>query len=290
MPEPTCLSNVRARLGEGPVWHEGERAIYWVDIEGRAVHRHSLEHDRSETFRAPSRIGCLVRRRNGGWIAGLENGFFAVDLERDSWQPIARPWPDRPEDRCNDGKCDRAGRFWAGTMHTAMQRATGVLYRLDPDRGVHAMDTGYGITNGPAWSPDERVLYHNDSKARTVYAFDFDASDGTITGKRPFVVLPEEQGFPDGLTVDAEGGIWLAHWGGSRVTRYLPDGRVDRVLAMPVQQVTSCTFGGPDLRTLFITTASIGLTDAELEAQPLAGRLFTVDVDVCGLPANSFAG
>lgn len=286
----TCVCDTTSSLGEGPLWHDSEESIYWVDIEGRAIHRHRLMNRKTQTFVMPERIGCIARRSRGGLVAGLQTGFAEIDLKHGTVTPIADPEAAQPGNRFNDGKCDAQGRFWAGTMDTSMRSTTGVLYRLDPDGSVHAMDDGYGITNGPAWSPDGTVMYHNDSKARTVYAFDCDPAAGTIANKRVFVELPELDGFPDGLTVDSEGAIWLAHWGGSRVTRFLPNGKIDRVLQMPVSQVTSCAFGGRNLRTLFITTASIGLSEEQLAQEPLAGRLFSIDVDIAGLPANSFAG
>ncbi|MFT4513968.1 MAG: sugar lactone lactonase YvrE [Planctomycetota bacterium] len=290
MDAPTSVCDVTSRLGEGPLWHESEDTIYWVDIEGRAIHRHWLMNRQTQTFAMPERIGCIARRSRGGLVAGLQSGFAWVDLKHDTVTPIIDPEAGQPDNRFNDGKCDAHGRFWAGTMDTLMRGAAGVLYRLDPDGSVHAMDDGYGITNGPAWSPNGTVMYHNDSKARTVYAFDCDPAAGTIDNKRVLVELQADEGFPDGLTVDSEGGIWLAHWGGSRVTRYLPNGQIDRVIEMPVSQVTSCAFGGRNMRTLFITSASIGLSEEQLAHEPLAGRLFSVDVDIAGLPANSYAG
>ena len=290
MDAPTCVCDTTSSLGEGPMWHESEDTIYWVDIEGRAIHRHWLMNRQTETIAMPERIGCIARRSRGGLVVGLQSGFAFVDLKQQSVTPIVDPESQLPDNRFNDGKCDAQGRFWAGTMDTLMRSANGVLYRLDPDGTAHAMDGGYGITNGPAWSPDGSVMYHNDSKAGTVYAFDCDRERGTITNKRVFAQLAADDGFPDGLTVDSEGAIWLAHWGGSRVTRFLPGGNIDRVIEMPVSQVTSCAFGGRNLRTLFITTARIGLREDELAKQPLAGRLFSVELDVAGLPANSFAG
>jgi sugar lactone lactonase YvrE len=290
MDAPTCVCDTTSSLGEGPLWHESEDTIYWVDIEGRAIHRHWLMNRQTQTFLMPERIGCIARRSRGGLVAGLQTGFAAIDLTHDTVTPIVDPEAALPDNRFNDGKCDAQGRFWAGTMDTRMRSASGVLYRLDADGSAHAMDDGYGITNGPAWSPDGTVMYHNDSKVRTVYAFDCDPAAGTIANKRVFAQLPDDDGFPDGMSVDSEGGLWLAHWGGSRVTRFTPNGHIDRVLKLPVSQVTSCAFGGRNLRTLFITTASIGLSDEQLAQEPLAGRLFSVDVDIAGLPANSFAG
>ena len=205
-------------------------------------------------------------------------------------RPITDPEGDRPGNRFNDGKCDGSGRLWAGTMDDAIEQPTGALYRLDRDLSVHRMDDGYVVTNGPAWSPDGRIMYHNDTTARTVFAFDCDPVTGEIAGKREFLRLPDTDGYPDGLTVDSEGGVWLAHWDGWRVTRFTAAGAVDRVVRVPAAQVTSCTFGGADLRTLYVTTASTGLDGAQRAEQPLAGGLFAVELDLAGLPTNRFGG
>jgi len=290
MSEVRCVWNAARSLGEGPVWHEGERALYWVDIEQPAILRFDATSGATAEYAMPEKIGCIAVRKNGGFIAGLQSGFARVTLEPLSVTPLIDPEAHLPGNRCNDGKCDNHGRLWAGTMDVAMQNDTGTLYRLDPDGTVTAMDEGYGITNGPAWSPDGRVMYHNDSKARCVYAFDCDPKAGTIGHKRTFVELTGDEGFPDGLTVDSDGHVWLAHWGGSRVTRFTPTGDVERVIDMPVSQVTSCAFGGDDYRTLYITSARTGLDEATLQREPLAGGLFAIDVDVTGVPANHFAG
>ncbi|MBI5851278.1 MAG: SMP-30/gluconolactonase/LRE family protein [Planctomycetes bacterium] len=290
MSETRCVWKAEAKLGEGPVWHAGERALYFVDIERPAILRFAIEDGRTDEYLMPEKIGCIAFRERGGLVAGCKSGFAFVDLERRETTPIADPEADLPGNRFNDGKCDARGRFWAGTMDAACRQPTGVLYRLDPDRTVHRMDDGYVITNGPAWSPDGRTLYHNDTMQRTVFAFDCDPSTGSIDNKRVFVRIPDADGYPDGMSVDSDGGLWLAHWGGSRVTRFTPKGRVDRVVRLPASQVTSCTFGGSELRTLYITTARIGLDAATLLDEPLAGGLFAVDVDIPGLPAHRFGG
>lgn len=288
MSEVRCIWNAARSLGEGPVWHEG--ALYWVDIERPAILRFEAATGATAEYAMPEKIGCIAVSQQGGFVAGLQSGFARVTLEPLSITPLIDPEAHLPDNRFNDGKCDNRGRLWAGTMDVAMQNDTGSLYRLDPDGTVTVMDDSYGITNGPAWSPDGRVMYHNDSRARCVYEFDCDPGSGTIRNKRTFVELTGDQGFPDGLTVDSAGYVWLAHWGGSRVTRFTPTGVVERVIEMPVSQVTSCAFGGDDCRTLYITSARTGLDDATLQHEPLAGGLFAIDVDIAGMPANYFAG
>ena len=290
MSETRCVWNARAKLGEGPLWNADERALYWVDIERPAILRLRIDDGRTDVYPMPQKIGCIAFREQGGLVAGFQSGFAFVDLQLQEVTPIADPEEDLPGNRFNDGKCDARGRFWAGTMDDACRQPTGALYRLDPDGTIHRMDDGYVITNGPAWSPDGRILYHNDTLQRTVFAFDCDPRTGDIDHKRVFARLSEADGYPDGMTVDSEGGLWLAHWGGSRVTRFTPNGHVDRVVRLPASQVTSCTFGGSDLRTLYVTTARKGLDAATLLDEPLAGGLFAVEVDIPGLPANRFGG
>lgn len=290
MNTPRCVGDVRASLGEGPVWVARERALYFVDIERPAVLRFAADDGSTIVFPMPEKIGCIAFRERGGWIAGLRSGFAFVDLERGKVTRFVAPEPEQPGNRLNDGKCDARGRLWAGTMDDACRAPTGALWRLSPDGAVQRMDDGYVITNGPAWSPDGRILYHNDTTRRVVLRFDCDPDAGTIADRSVFVRLEDDEGFPDGMTVDAEGCLWLAHWGGARVTRFTPQGRVDRVLRLPVSQVTSCAFGGPLLRTLYVTTARTGLSASALQTEPLAGGLFAIDVDVAGLPAHGFKG
>ncbi|MBC8158696.1 MAG: SMP-30/gluconolactonase/LRE family protein, partial [Alphaproteobacteria bacterium] len=192
--------------------------------------------------------------------------------------------------RFNDAKADGQGRLWAGTMDdTESGDNSGVLYRLDADRSWRAMDHGYGVTNGPAFGIDGKTMYHTDSPARTIYAFDVDDA-GQISNKRVFIKFTEEDGYPDGMTMDAQGYLWVAHYRGWRVSRFSPDGQLDRAIALPVAQVTSCVFGGPNLDTLYVTTATQTLGEDERQGQPLAGGLFEIAVGIRGLPSAEFAG
>lgn len=291
-----CLWDAGALLGEGPVWDDRNAVLYWVDIDAPAIHLCDQHGGARRSYGVPSEIGCIVPRRDGGWVAGFKNGLAMVDLPANLGvgavciTPILDPEPDRPGNRFNDGKCDAAGRLWAGTMDQAIAAPTGVLYRLDPDLSLHTMDEGYVVTNGQAFSPDGRTFYHNDTMAGLVYAFDCDPATGAISNKREFLRLPPDSGVPDGMTVDAGGDLWLAHWGGWRVSRVDSSGTIRQVIRIPVAQVTSCAFGGPDLDVLFITSARTGLTAAALADQPLAGGLFAVRVDATGLPADRFGG
>lgn len=286
---PDCVWNAGARLGEGPLWVPVEQALYWVDIKAPAVHRLEPGNGERRTWAMPVEIGCIAKRRAGGFVAGTKTGFAYVDLEHDRVTPIANPEPEHPGNRFNDGKCDAAGRFWAGTMDDAEREATGWLYCLDAGLQWRRTDGPYVCTNGPAFAPDGRTAYHTDTMQRVIHAFDLD-DDGQLRNKRPFVRFAERDGYPDGMTVDADGCVWVAHWGGGRVTRFTPRGDADATIALPATQVTSCAFGGAGLDTLYITTAAIGLSEAERAAQPLAGGLFALRVAQRGTAAGEFAG
>lgn len=282
-----CVAAVGATLGEGPVWDAREAALYWVDIPEKRLFRWS-ESEATRTIRLPHHVCSLVPRASGGFIGGGYDGFLAFDSSL-ALTAIANPEPHLPGNRCNDGKLDRAGRFWAGTMDRAEAADSGSLYRLDTDLAWHRIDTGYRVTNGPAFSRDGRTLYHTDSARQTVYAFDL-APDGTASNRRVHLQFGEGQGYPDGMTVDAEDCLWIAFWDGWCVRRFTPDGTQIAELPVPVQRPTSCTFGGPDLDRLFITSASRDLTPAQKAGQPLAGGLFMVRPGVQGLPDALFGG
>ena len=287
-PQVPCVADVKAVLGEGPVWVEREQALFWVDIKGRKLFRLGADGalDRRDT---PMRVGSIVPRDSGGFIAGTERGIAAVELDAGRFDIVTNPDADQPGNRFNDGKVDRQGRFWAGTMDDGERAATGTLYRLDPDLRVTAVDEGYRVTNGPAFSPDGRTMYHNDSARQITYAFDLDAS-GTAANRREFLQFGQGDGYPDGMTVDAEGCLWIAFWDGWCLRRFSPDGDLLRTIEVPVQRPTSCAFGGEGLRTLFVTSARIGLEGTERHRQPLAGGLFAVEPGVGGIAERPFAG
>jgi sugar lactone lactonase YvrE len=291
MTEIECVWPAEATLGEGPLWSQRENALYWVDIKAPALHRFRPEDGDTTSWVMPEPIGWVIERSNGeGLIAGFkERGFAFLTPGTMVPEVIGHPEPDYPDNRFNDAKADAEGRIWAGTMDDNEREASGSLYRLDPDQDWHRMDKGYVVTNGPAFSPDGRVLYHTDTFEGTIFAFDLDAK-GKLSKKRIFTTIPEGDGYPDGMTCDAEGHLWVAHWNGWRLTRFRPDGQVDRIIEMPVSQVTSCAFGGPELDRLYITSARKGLGEKELAEQPLAGGLFVLDPGVKGLPAGLYAG
>ncbi len=238
----------------------------------------------------PERIGCVALRDNGGLIGAFKTGFKWIDPETGAVTPIADPETHMPDNRFNDGKCDRRGRLLAGTMDDAEALCTGTLYRLDPDLSVHVQCTDVHLSNGLGWSPDDRLLYYTDSLRRTLWVYDYDLETGEVDNRRVFAEVPADAGVPDGLCIDAEGHVWSCHWGGARITRYAPDGRIERVLRVPVPQPACCAFGGPDFSELYVTTAAIGMTPEDLARAPDAGGLLVLDPGVHGLPVGRFAG
>lgn len=277
------------KLGEVPVWDGAEQALYWVDIEGRLLQRFHPATGAIRTWELPERIGSYALREAGGFVVAFESGFAFMD-EGGAVEWIAKPEADTPRNRFNDGKCDRKGRFWAGTMDDRLSEHTGALYRLDPDRTVTQVETGIGISNSLAWSPDNRIFYFADTMDREIRAYDYDHASGAITNRRSFTDMKGRPGNPDGSTIDAAGYLWNAEWDGWAVVRYAPDGTVDRVIDLPVQKPTSCMFGGPDLSTLYVTTAIWDHTEADLRKQPWAGSVLAIDAGVPGLPEPRFAG
>lgn len=277
----------RAVLGEGPLWSPLLKRVLFVDIRGGRLHSWSPEDNSTQSWPFPEGPCWIIERADGdGFILGLKQSIRHLRFDASGEPVIAAdldaPETDRPGNRFNDGKADAHGHVFFGSMDDAEVEPLGSLYRLDPDGRVTAVDTGYVVSNGPAVSADGKTLYHTDSAARTIYAFDL-AADGSLSGKRVHIRFTEADGYPDGMTVDAEGGLWVAHWDGSRVSRFHPDGSLDRAIAVPCSRVTSCVFFGPDLDRMAITSAAHERPD-----EPLAGSLFVVDPGVRGLPAGRF--
>ena len=287
---PQCVWNAHATLGEGPVWSAREQALYWVDILGKRLYRHALDGTQRSWQFDEEITSAAEREQAPGLIVTLRHGFAFFDPATERLERLAQPEAHLPGNRFNDGKCDSAGRYWAGTVEFGCQQPLGSLYCLSPDLDCVRMDTDYVVTNGPAWSLDGGTMYYNDSDKGHVYAFDFDAARGTLANKRVFLRFGPEDGSPDGMTTDAEGGLWIAQWGARKLTRRDAQGKVMQTIDLPCSHVTSCAFGGPDLKTLYITTARVGLSEQRLEDEPLAGGLFAVELDVAGLPANRFRG
>jgi sugar lactone lactonase YvrE len=281
------LHDVHALLGEGPVWDARDEMLLWVDIDAGKVHR-ARRGGVAEHIDVGQKVGAIVPRRSGGFALAVKDGFALVDHWGDSLRLVASPEKHKPKNRMNDGKCDSAGRFWAGTM--SPDKGDSSLYCLNVDGSVRTMISDVTISNGMGWSPDERTMYYIDTPTGRVDAFAYDAQSGNIGNRRTLIEVPKEHGSPDGMTVDEDGCLWVAFWGGSAVRRYTPKGALDRTIEVPASLVTSCTFGGPDRGELYITTASVGLRPAQCDAQPHAGGVFVADPGVKGQPAFAFAG
>ncbi len=286
----TSVVPTTAFLGEGPTWLAAEQKLALVDILAPAIIVANPQDGSFQTHAMPELVSAVVPRQRGGYLAAMQTGLKAIDLTTGQITNIASPEAARPGNRFNDGKCDRRGRFWAGTLAIDTTPGHGSLYRLDPDGRCTLMDEGFHVSNGLGWSPDNRLFYFTDSGTKRIYVYDFDLDSGDITNRRTFVELPDGVGTPDGLAVDANGYVWSAHWDGWCVTRYSPDGRVDRVINLPVPRPTSCAFGGPDLSTLYITSARIRLSAQQLAEAPLSGSVFAIKAGVKGLPETPFAG
>jgi sugar lactone lactonase YvrE len=274
-------------IGEGPVWNPEEQALYWVDIAGKSINRFWPETGKQEPFAVEAEVGVIAFRQAGGVVAAGSTG-FSFWTPNGRLEPITDPESDRPESRFNDGKVDRQGRFWAGTM--TAEGAVSSLYRLDPDLSVHQMDSELTISNGIGWSPDNRTMYFADSLRYVIYAYDFDLETGSIANRRNLIEVEPDYGIPDGLTVDREGFIWCAFYAGSKVTRFDPQGQIDLEVTLPVSQPTSCIFGGPDYSDLYVTSAWNGLSAEARQKEPQAGDLFVIKTQVKGWPEPNFAG
>jgi sugar lactone lactonase YvrE len=274
-------------LGEGPLWDHRTQTLYWVDIDDYTIHSidANQQHKRWKLNDKPT---SLVLSQNGSLAATLTKNFVLLAPSTQTVTNIAHVI-DNPNTMFNDGKCDRQGRYWAGGKYLDVNNLQPecALFRL-ANQTVKAMDHGFMIGNGLGWSPDNKKMYFSDSPKRVIYQYEFDAQSGNIRNRQTFANIAENKGVPDGLCVDSEGYIWSAHWDGWCVTRYAPDGSINQVIDMPVQRPTSCCFGGKDMRTLFVTSATYELTEAELKKQPHAGNVFAIKVGVEGVLENEF--
>lgn len=286
---PTCLWPLAAELGEGPLWLPEQQRLYFVDLVGNTLHALAADGGR-HSWPLPDHICWLVPRKDDdGFMAGLRDGIVRLWLEPGVRIEYLHKLPGADTGiRLNDAKADAAGRLWAGSMNARdVHSPDGKLFRLDPDGSLHAVLPEHHICNGPAFSTDGRTMYHNDSLLNRTYAYDIQP-DGTLANPRLWRQFAEGEGSPDGMTVDSEDCVWIAQWGGSRVCRYSPSGELLATVAMPVTQPSSVTFGGADLKTLYITSAWQGMDAAARANDPLAGALFAVQVDVPGVPAARY--
>lgn len=278
-------------LGESPLWDHRINRLYWIDSLACTIHCLVPESGLRLRWTAPERVGSIGLRASGGLIVATRKGFMGFDPESGEFEFLIDPETGRDGNRLNDGKCDGRGRYWCGSMDEALAEPNGTLWRLDPDLGCHAMESGIIVSNGIAWSPDDRTMYFADSRAETLYAYDFDIDSGSIGNRRVLVSFKGRQGRTDGATVDRAGNYWCALVHGWTVGCFAPDGRLIREIRLPVRHPTMCSFGGPDLDILYVTSATFLLDPGEAADQPLAGALFAVHgLEDRGIAEPEFAG
>ena len=282
------LVDAQASLGEGPLWDEQTRQLYWVDIVKRALHIYDPATGRDQQYDVGEMVGTVVLGRSGAVYLAVQEGFARFDTASGQLDYLARPADHPTTNRFNDGKCSPEGRFWAGTMGVEIVAGAGALYRLDPDHSCHTILTGVTVSNGLVWTADGGTMYYIDSPTRTVVAYRYDAASGTLSSPRVVVDTAAVAGVPDGMAIDAAGKLWIAHFGGWAVRRWDPvDGALLAEIRVPVANVTACAFGGPDLRTLYITTH--GGDKADKRGEPHAGGLFVTTTEVAGTLTHRFA-
>lgn len=285
------IVDAQATLGEGPVWHPREQRLYWVDIEEGRLHVFDPQGEPDTVYNVGCRVGAAVPRQAGGMVLATQFGFEALDLPSCERTPLADPEAHLADNRFNDGKCDPRGRFWAGTMSMKKEPRAGGLYVMETDHSVRRAIHGVTTSNGIGWTPDRTTMYYIDTPTLQVAAFDYDEATGAISNRRVIITFPEGVGRPDGMTVDADGKLWIAHWAGGRVSRWDPqEGRMLRSVHVPAVNVTSCAFGSPGLDRLYITTARQGMNEFQLREYPHAGGVFAIEPGVCGMPAEEFGG
>jgi len=284
MISPECIWPLGAELGEGPVWSSRDKAVYFVDIKRKHVHRYCTETRETMTWPAPSEACFVVPSADGDFVCGLRKGLYRFDARTGAFDKLKDVERDVAVNRLNDGFVDPQGYLWFGSMDDEEDAPTGALYRVGDTGAIERCDDGYVITNGPATSPDRRTLYHTDTLGRTIYAFDLDER-GAISNKRAFIHV-QGTAHPDGMAVDAEGCLWVSLFGGGCIERYSNDGTQIDTVAFPCSNITKLVFGGDDLRTAYVTTALKGLSEAKRERETLAGGLFAFRSPVPGLPQN----
>jgi sugar lactone lactonase YvrE len=285
------VANHKSVLGEGPVWDHKNKRILWLDIVAGHIHQFTPTAQLFKTFSVGEMVGCIAPAETG-FIAALASGFSFVDLDNEKVKHINDPERDLPGNRFNEGKCDPMGRLWAGTLPLSEDTPAGSLYTLHPDFSVEKKIEKVSISNGIAWSLDHKTFYFIDSPTFQVVSYKYEKATGEISDKKIIITIDESEGAPDGMTIDDEGMLWIAHWGGWKVARWNPQtGKKLMQIDLPVSQVTSCTFGGVDFKDLYITSAGIRLSKEQLQKEPLAGSLFVIkNCGFKGMPAFEFKG
>jgi sugar lactone lactonase YvrE len=280
---------IDAHLGEGPVWDELKGKLYWVDILSGLFHEYDPKEKTNKSYEIGEHIGAAVPREKGGFILAMKSGFATFDPDSGKITPITDPEEDKPGNRFNDGKCDPAGRFWAGTMAYDLTKGAGSLYCMSEGFNLEHKLDGITISNGLAWNRAADRFYHIDSPTGNIYAYQYDNETGELSGRRIVRHITDDIGFPDGMTIDREDKLWVAIYGGSRVLRIDPKtGETLMEIHLPVPKITSCTFGGKNLNELYITTCREYMSKDDIDRAPLSGSLFKVKLPVEGLPVHRF--
>jgi sugar lactone lactonase YvrE len=289
--QPELLLDAHAELGEGPCWDAAGERLYWVDIHAGVLHTFHPLNKTDTQIGLGEPVGCVAPCQSGDLIVALRSGFATLNPSNQKLTRLVNPEPHFLCNRFNDGKCDPAGHFLAGTMDDNEREASGALYRYSQNGTLKTLLTGLRISNGLTWSPDQKTFYHIDTPSRQVTTFDYDLATGDIANARAAVTIPPELGWPDGMTSDTEGMLWVAMWGGAKITRWNPNnGQLMETIPVPVLNITSCVFGGKTLTDLYITSARKGMSVEQLAKYPLSGDLFLVKTNIQGLPTFSFGG
>ncbi len=286
--EISLAINSECLLGESPIWSPEESSVYFIDIKKPSINKLQIKTEIFTTFAMPSEIGSIALNNKGGLVIALKMGLALFDPTSLGIKVFSTIDKDFENNRPNEGKCDRAGRLWVASMDNFERSKTGQLWKISMPHDPVVMEDGFVIGNGIDWSPDSKKMYFTDSVNRVIYVYDFDLDSGQISNKKIFTKVAINDGYPDGLTVDSEGFIWIANWDGWKITRYKPNGLIDQFIWLPVPRPTSLTFGGENLKTLFVTSARIGLTKTQLSIAPLSGGLFKIKTKVKGLSGNRF--
>jgi sugar lactone lactonase YvrE len=291
MTDIACVVSSGDALGESVLWCPRSRRVWWLDILKPCLQSFDPASGQHQVYPLPgSTCGCAALRASGGFVLAMDNGLHGFDPATGRLEFLFHPEPEPPSNRYNDGRCDRRGRFWLGTMDRNIRGPTGSLYRLGADRSVQKLFDGITVPNSTAFSPDDRTFYFADTPKHTIWAFDFDIEAGTIGNRQVFADLSARNGLPDGSCVDADGFLWNAEFAGSRLTRYAPDGRVERTVQLPVTSPTCCCFGGERLDTLYVVSSTHRHSAAQRAAEPCSGGLLALNVGVRGLPEAMFGG
>lgn len=281
------LKEISSTLGEGPTYNEEENTLYWTDIKEHKIHAYSLDTKKVKSYQFTKEIGSFVFTNENKILATSNDGFEYLDLEIEKMNALLDPEDHLPNNRFNDGKCDAYGRYFAGTMDNNEEEVTGSLYCYD-GKNIEKKESDLSISNGLGWNMDSSKFYLTDTIRRIIYVYDYDLKTSTMSNKKIFAKIKDEDGYPDGLCVDSQNHIWSAHYMGWKITRYAPDGNIERIIDLPVPNITCCAFGEKDFKTLFITTAKKGMSKKELKDAPLSGHVFTLKTDIVGQKPNKF--